>query len=177
MSGETSITVIGNLTNDPELRFTASGSAAANFTIASTPRVFDAVSKEWKDGETLFLRASVWREAAEHAAESLTKGMRVIASGLLKPRTYETKAGEKRTVIELEVDEIGPSLRYATATVQRSQGSARGSAAGGGQAEVHPVDSLSISPREYADDDPWFGIQANPAGRINTSVQDAEPAF
>jgi single-strand DNA-binding protein len=177
MSGETSITVIGNLTNDPELRFTPSGSAVANFTIASTPRTFDAVSKEWTDGETLFLRASVWREAAEHAAESLTKGTRVIVSGLLKPRTYETKAGEKRTVIELEVDEIGPSLRYATATVQRSQASRLVPAAGAGQGEVHPVDSLSISPREYADDDPWFGIQANPAGRINTPVQDAEPAF
>ena len=177
MSGETSITVIGNLTNDPELRFTPSGSAVANFTIASTPRTFDPASKEWKDGETLFLRASVWREAAENVAESLTKGMRVIVSGRLKPRTYETKAGEKRTVIELEVDEIGPSLRYATAKVQRSQGSAQGSAAGGGQGEAHPVDSLSISPREYADDDPWFGIQANPAGRINTPVPDAEPAF
>jgi single-strand DNA-binding protein len=103
--------------------------------------------------------------------------MRVIVSGLLKPRTYETKAGEKRTVIELEVDEVGPSLRYATATVQRSQGPRPTPAAGAGQGEVHPVDSLSISPREYADDDPWFGIQANPAGRINTSVQDAEPAF
>lgn len=113
MAGETTITVIGNLTNDPELRFTPSGSAVANFTIASTPRTFDRQSNEWKDGETLFLRAAVWREAAENVAESLTKGMRVIVTGRLKSRSYETKEGEKRTVIELEVDEIGPSLRYA----------------------------------------------------------------
>ena len=110
MAGETTITVIGNLTNDPELRFTPSGSAVANFTIASTPRTFDRQSNEWKDGETLFLRAAVWREAAENVAESLTKGMRVIVTGRLKSRSYETKEGEKRTVIELEVDEIGPSL-------------------------------------------------------------------
>ena len=121
MAGETTITVIGNLTNDPELRFTPSGSAVANFTIASTPRTFDRQSNEWKDGETLFLRASVWREAAENVAESLTKGMRVIVSGRLKSRSYETKEGEKRTVIELEVDEIGPSLRYANAKVNRTQ--------------------------------------------------------
>ncbi len=113
MAGETTITVIGNLTTDPELRFTPSGSAVANFTVASTPRTFDRQSNEWKDGETLFLRASVWREAAENVAESLTKGMRVIVSGRLKSRSYETKEGEKRTVVELEVEEIGPSLRYA----------------------------------------------------------------
>jgi single-strand DNA-binding protein len=113
MSGETTITVIGNLVADPELRFTPSGSAVANFTVASTPRTFDRQSNEWKDGETLFLRASVWREAAENVAESLTKGTRVIVSGRLKSRSYETKEGEKRTVMELEVDEIGPSLRYA----------------------------------------------------------------
>ena len=121
MAGETTITVIGNLTNDPELRFTPSGSAVANFTIASTPRTFDRQSNEWKDGETMFLRAAVWREAAENVAESLTKGMRVIVSGRLKSRSYETKEGEKRTVIELEVDEIGPSLRYANAKVNRTQ--------------------------------------------------------
>jgi len=120
MAGETTITVIGNLTNDPELRFTPSGSAVANFTIASTPRTFDRQSNEWKDGETLFLRAAVWREAAENVAESLTKGMRVIVSGRLKPRSYE-KDGEKRSVIELEVDEIGPSLKYANAKVNRTQ--------------------------------------------------------
>ncbi|PSS44165.1 single-stranded DNA-binding protein [Arthrobacter woluwensis] len=130
MAGETPITVIGNLTNDPELRFTPSGSAVANFTIASTPRTFDRQSNEWKDGETLFLRASIWREAAENVAESLTKGMRVIVSGRLKSRTYETKEGEKRTVMELEVDEIGPSLRYANAKVNRNQRS--GGQGGGG---------------------------------------------
>ena len=126
MAGETIITVVGNLTNDPELRFTPSGSAVANFTIASTPRTFDRQSNEWKDGETLFLRASVWREAAENVAETLTKGMRVIVSGRLKRRSYETKEGEKRTVMELEVDEIGPSLRYASAKVTRTQRSGGG---------------------------------------------------
>lgn len=127
MAGETVITVIGNLTSDPELRFTPSGSAVANFTIASTPRTFDRQSNEWKDGETLFLRASIWREAAENVAESLTKGMRVIVQGRLASRTYDTKEGEKRTVMELEVDEIGPSMRYATAKVNRS---ARGNGEG-----------------------------------------------
>jgi single-strand DNA-binding protein len=126
MAGDTTLTVIGNLTNDPELRFTPSGSAVANFTIASTPRTFDKNSNEWKDGETLFLRASVWREAAENVAESLTKGMRVIVEGRLKSRSYDTKEGEKRTVIELEVDEIGPSLKYANAKVNRTQRSGNG---------------------------------------------------
>ncbi|MFF2842506.1 single-stranded DNA-binding protein [Paenarthrobacter sp. NPDC057981] len=124
MAGETTITVIGNLTNDPELRFTpvsgefgnTEGTPVANFTIASTPRTFDAQSREWKDGETLFLRSTIWREAAEHVAASLIKGSRVVASGRLKPRTYETKMGEKRTVIEFEIDEIGLSLRYTAAT-------------------------------------------------------------
>jgi single-strand DNA-binding protein len=136
MAGETVITVIGNLTGDPELRFTPSGSAVANFTIASTPRTFDRQSNDWKDGETLFLRASVWREAAENVAETLTKGMRVIAQGRLKSRSYETKEGEKRTVIELEVDEIGPSLRYASAKVTRTQrsGGGNGGGFGGGNA-------------------------------------------
>ena len=134
MAGETTITVIGNLTNDPELRFTPSGSAVANFTVASTPRTFDRQANEWKDGETLFLRASIWREAAENVAESLTKGMRVIVTGRLKSRSYETKEGEKRTVIELEVDEIGPSLRYASAKVNRTQRSGgQGGNFGGGQ--------------------------------------------
>src|SRR4051812_48016586 len=132
MAGETTITVIGNLTNDPELRFTPSGSAVANFTIASTPRTFDRQSNEWKDGETLFLRASVWREAAENVAETLTKGTRVIVQGRLKSRSYETKEGEKRTVIELEVDEIGPSLRYASAKVTRTQRSGGGQGGFGG---------------------------------------------
>jgi single-strand DNA-binding protein len=131
MAGETTITVVGNLTNDPELRFTPSGSAVANFTIASTPRTFDRQSNEWKDGETLFLRASVWREAAENVAETLTKGTRVVAQGRLKSRSYETKEGEKRTVMELEVDEIGPSLRYASAKISRTQRSGAGGGGGG----------------------------------------------
>ncbi|MGW9630568.1 single-stranded DNA-binding protein [Agromyces sp. NPDC055520] len=131
MAGETIITVVGNLTADPELRYTQNGLAVANFTIASTPRTFDRQANEWKDGEALFLRASVWREFAEHVAGSLTKGSRVIASGRLKQRSYETKEGEKRTTIELEVDEIGPSLRYATASVTRAQ-SNRGVGGGGG---------------------------------------------
>ena len=111
MSGETVITVIGNLTGDPELRFTPSGAAVANFTVASTPRTFDRQSNEWKDGDTLFLRCSIWREAAESVAESLTKGTRVIVTGRLVQRSYETREGEKRTVYELQVDEVGPSLR------------------------------------------------------------------
>lgn len=121
MAEETVITVIGNLTADPELRYTQNGLAVANFTIASTPRKFDRQSNEWKDEEPLFLRCSLWREPAEHAAGSLTKGSRVIAQGRLKQRSYETKEGEKRTSFELDVDEIGPSLRYATASVQRVQ--------------------------------------------------------
>jgi len=129
MAGETVITVIGNLTADPELRFTPSGSAVANFTIASTPRVFDRQSNEWKDGEALFLRSAVWQEAAENVAETLTKGMRVIAQGRLKARSYDTKEGERRTVMELEIDEIGPSLRFASAKVTRTQ---RSGGSGGG---------------------------------------------
>ncbi|EMR00166.1 single-stranded DNA-binding protein [Paeniglutamicibacter gangotriensis] len=133
MAGETVITVIGNLTADPELRFTPSGAAVANFTIASTPRTFDRQSNDWKDGDTLFLRASVWRDAAENVAETLTKGMRVVAQGRLKSRSYETKEGEKRNVTELEVDEIGPSLRYASAKVTRAQRSGGGGGGFGGQ--------------------------------------------
>jgi len=121
MAGETVITVVGNLTADPELRYTQNGLAVANFTIASTPKTFDRQSNEWKDGEALFLRSSAWKEFAEHIAGSLTKGSRVVATGRLKQRSYDTKEGEKRTVIEFEVDEIGPSLRYATASVTRAQ--------------------------------------------------------
>ncbi|MEO8829145.1 single-stranded DNA-binding protein [Lapillicoccus sp.] len=128
MAGDTVITVIGNITGDPELRFTPSGAAVANFTVASTPRAFDRQSNEWKDGETLFMRCSVWRDAAENVAESLQRGTRVIVSGRLKSRSYETKEGEKRTVIEMEVDEVGPSLRYASAKVTKTQ---RGSGGGG----------------------------------------------
>lgn len=132
MAGDTVITVVGNLTADPELRFTPSGAAVANFTVASTPRQFDRQSNEWKDGDTLFMRCSIWREAAENVAESLTKGTRVIVQGRLVQRSYETREGEKRTVVELQVDEIGPSLRYATAKVTRSQRSGGGGGFGGG---------------------------------------------
>jgi single-strand DNA-binding protein len=134
MAGDTVITIIGNLTADPELRFTPSGAAVANFTVASTPRQFDRQSNEWKDGETLFMRCSVWRDAAENVAESLQRGARVIVAGRLKSRSYETKEGEKRTVVEMDVDEIGPSLRSATAKVNKTQrGGAGGGGFGGGQ--------------------------------------------
>jgi single-strand DNA-binding protein len=134
MAGETVITVVGNLTADPELRYTQNGLPVANFTIASTPRNFDRQTNEWKDGEALFLRASVWREFAEHVAGSLTKGSRVIATGRLKQRSYQDREGNNRTAIELEVDEIGPSLRYATAQVTRAaSGGNSGGFGGGGQ--------------------------------------------
>jgi single-strand DNA-binding protein len=133
MAGDTVITIIGNLTADPELRFTPSGAAVANFTVASTPRTFDRQSNEWKDGETLFMRCSVWRDAAENVAESLQRGMRVIVAGRLKSRSYETKEGEKRTVVEMDVDEIGPSLRSATAKVNKTQRGGGGGGFGGGQ--------------------------------------------
>ena len=132
MAGDTIITVVGNLTGDPELRFTPSGAAVANFTVASTPRTFDKNSNEWKDGDALFLRCSVWRQAAENVAESLSKGTAVIVQGRLKQRSYETKEGEKRTVYELDVDEIGPSLRWATAKVTKaSRGGGGGYGSGG----------------------------------------------
>jgi single-strand DNA-binding protein len=136
MAGETVITVVGNLVDDPELRFTPSGAAVANFRIASTPRTFDKQSNEWKDGDALFLSCAVWRQAAENVAESLTKGMRVVVQGRLKQRSYETREGEKRTVVELDVEEVGPSLKYATAKVARVQrsggGGGYGSQGGGG---------------------------------------------
>jgi len=128
VAGETVITVVGNLTADPELRFTPSGAAVASFTVASTPRTMDRTTNEWKDGDALFLRCSIWRQAAENVAESLTRGMRVVVQGRLQQRSYETREGEKRTVVEMQVDEVGPSLRYATAKVNRTQ---RGSSGGG----------------------------------------------
>lgn len=163
MAGETVITVVGNLTADPELRYTQNGLAVANFTIASTPRTFDRQSNEWKDGEALFLRASVWREFAEHVAGSLTKGSRVIAQGRLRQRQYETKEGEKRTSIELEIDEIGPSLRYATAQVARAQasrGSMSSSPADEPWASSAPADSSTGgdvwgAPGSYNDETPF----------------------
>lgn len=136
MAGETPITVVGNLTADPELRFTPSGAAVANFTVASTPRTFDRQTNEWKDAETLFMRCSVWREAAENAAESLNRGARVVVTGRLVSRSWEDKeTGQKRTVMEMQVDEVGPSLRYATAKVtktQRGGGGGQGGGWGGG---------------------------------------------
>ncbi|MDN5876209.1 MAG: single-stranded DNA-binding protein [Brevibacterium sp.] len=131
MAGETVITVVGNLTSDPELRFTPNGAAVANFTVASTPRMFDRQSNEFKDGETLFLRCSVWREMGENVAESLQRGTRVVVQGRLKSRTFETKEGEKRTVMELDVDEVGPSLRRATAQVTKNERSGGGFSGGG----------------------------------------------
>jgi single-strand DNA-binding protein len=142
MAGETVITVVGNLVDDPELRFTPSGAAVANFRIASTPRTFDKQTNEWKDGDSLFLSCSVWRQAAENVAESLQKGMRVVVTGRLKSRQYETREGEKRTVFEIDVEEVGPSLKYATAKVTRTTrsgggggyGAPQGGGGGGGQA-------------------------------------------
>ena len=159
MAGETIITVVGNLTADPELRFTPSGAAVASFTIASTPRTFDRNSNEWKDGEALFLRCSLWRQAAENAAESLTRGMRVIAQGRLKQRSFETREGEKRTVIELDVDEIGPSLKYASAKVNRTQ---RGSTSGGGFGSSGGSEGGG-SPAAGTDD-PWGSAPAAGSG-------------
>jgi single-strand DNA-binding protein len=132
MANDTVITLVGNLTSDPELRFTPSGAAVANFTVASTPRSFDRQANEWKDGETLFMRCAVWREAAENIAESLTKGTRVLVTGRLRSRSFETREGEKRTVMEMEVDEVGPSLRYATAKVARTSRDGGGGFSGGG---------------------------------------------
>ena len=170
MAGETQITVVGNLTADPELRFTPSGAAVANFTVASTPRTFDRQSNEWKDGETLFLRCSIWREAAESVAESLTKGTRVVVVGRLVQRSYETREGEKRTVVELHVDEVGPSLRYATAKVTRTQrsGGGGGGGFGGGGFGGGSGSSASSGPV----DDPW----ATPSGGSSGGYSD-EPPF
>ncbi len=155
MSNDTTITVIGNLTADPELRYTQNGLAVANFTIASTPRTFDRQANDWKDGETLFLRASAWRDFAENIAGSLTKGSRVIASGRLKQRSYETKEGERRTSIELEVDELGPSLRNATATVTRTQ--SRGGQPGQQQTQggQQPTEQWAPSSQYPADEVPF----------------------
>jgi single-strand DNA-binding protein len=158
MAGETVITVVGNLVDDPELRFTPSGAAVANFRIASTPRTFDKQSNEWKDGDALFLSCSVWRQAAENVAESLQKGMRVVVQGRLKQRSYETREGEKRTVVELEVEEVGPSLKYATAKVARVQRSGGGGGySGGGNTGGGGDDPWASSPAQ--------GGQAQPAAQ------------
>jgi len=151
MAGDTQITVVGNLTGDPELRFIQSGAAVANFTVASTPRTFDRQSNDWKDGDTLFMRCSLWREAAENVAESLTKGMRVVVTGRLVSRSWEAN-GEKRTVMEMQVDEVGPSLRYATAKVTRTPrtGGQGGGFNGGGQGG-----GSANTPAGGAANDPW----------------------
>ncbi len=152
-AGDIIVTMVGNLTNDPELRFTPSGAAVASFTVASTPRVLDKATNEWKDGEAVFMRCSVWRQYAENVAESLTKGARVIVTGRLKQRSYETREGEKRTVVEMEVDEVGPALKYATAKVnkvQRGGGGFGDSSSGGGAAA--------------SSDDPWASGPSGGAG-------------
>jgi single-strand DNA-binding protein len=162
VAGDTVITVIGNLTADPELRFTPSGAAVANFTVASTPRQFDRQTNEWKDGEALFLRCNIWREAAENVAESLTRGSRVIVSGRLKQRSYETREGEKRTVVELEVDEIGPSLKYATAKVNKASRSGGGGGGfGGGGGSRQPAQSGGGGAAPAGGDDPWGSAPAS----------------
>ncbi|MGH8840263.1 MAG: single-stranded DNA-binding protein [Jiangellaceae bacterium] len=172
MAGETVITVVGNLTDDPELRFTPSGAAVANFRVASTPRTFDRQTNEWKDGDPLFLSCSVWRHAAENVAESLQRGARVVVTGRLKQRSYETREGEKRTVVELDVDEIGPSLRYATAKVtktQRSGGGFSGGAPATGGADPWTTGGQPAqgggSGGQGGQADPWSGgPAAAPAG-------------
>ena len=158
MAGETITTVVGNLTADPELRYTQNGLPVVNFTIASTPRSFDRTAQEWKDGEALFLRASCWREFAEHVAGSLTKGMRVIAQGRLRQRSYQDRDGVQRTAIELEVDEIGPSLRYATAQVTRaasSSGQQRPAASAPAQEEQWATETPGGGEWTYGDDTPF----------------------
>jgi single-strand DNA-binding protein len=169
VAGDTVITVVGNLTADPELRFTPSGAAVANFTVASTPRTFDKNSNEWKDGEALFLRCSVWRQAAENVAESLQRGTAVIVQGRLKQRSYETKEGEKRTVYELDVDEVGPSLKWATAKVTKASrgggGGGYGGSAGGG----------SAGGSSSAADDPW--ATSAPVGGGSGGGYSDEPPF
>jgi len=186
MAGETTITVVGNLTDDPELRFTPSGAAVAKFRIASTPRTLDRQSGEWKDGEPLFLACNVWRDAAEHVAESLQRGARVIVQGRLRQRSYETREGEKRTVYELEVDEIGPSLRYATAKVQKMSRSGGGGgggfgASGGGAGGATRQSGGGGGGNNF--DDPWAtaapasGARPSGGGASSNSSFDDEPPF
>ncbi|WP_193045332.1 single-stranded DNA-binding protein [Mycolicibacterium baixiangningiae] len=175
MAGDTTITVVGNLTADPELRFTPSGAAVANFTVASTPRIFDRQSGEWKDGEALFLRCNIWREAAENVAESLTRGSRVIVTGRLKQRSFETREGEKRTVMEVEVEEIGPSLKYATAKVNKASrgGGGGGGFGGGGGGGSRGSGSGSGGGQAAPAEDPWGSAPAS--GSFNGA--DDEPPF
>jgi len=181
MAGETIITVVGNLTDDPELRFTPSGAAVAKFRVASTPRTMDRTSNEWKDGEPLFLACTVWRQAAENVAESLQRGSRVIVQGRLKQRSYETREGEKRTVYELEVDEIGPSLRYATAKVQKMSRSSGGGggfgASGGGGGGGTNGGGGGFSDDPWASATPASGAAAPGGGGRSSSSFDDEPPF
>jgi single-strand DNA-binding protein len=175
VAGDTIITVVGNLTADPELRFTPSGAAVANFTVASTPRILDRQSGEWKDGEALFMRCSIWREAAENVAESLTRGSRVIVTGRLKQRSYETREGEKRTVVEVEVEEIGPSLKYATAKVNKASrggGGGGGGGFGGGAPGGAPGGAQRAAATEPTED-PWGSAPASGSFGGN----DDEPPF
>lgn len=168
MAGDTIITVVGNLTADPELRYTPNGFAVANFTIASTPRTFDRQSNEWKDGEPLFLRASVWREHAENVAATLTKGQRVIAQGKLKQRSYESREGEKRTAFELDIDEIGPALRYSTAQVTRAAGGSGGGGGGqfgGGAPAQRPQ---QVQQQRPPAEEPWGGQQQSGGGNFGS---------
>ncbi len=166
MAGETPLTLVGNLTGDPELRFTPSGAAVANFTVASTPRTFDRQTSEWKDGETVFMRCSIWREAAENVAESLHRGTRVVVSGRLVSRSWDTAEGEKRTVMEMQADEIGPSLKYATASVTKAQRGSGGGGFGGNQGGQNAGGNASggqqsgggqggSNVRSAPDNDPW----------------------
>jgi single-strand DNA-binding protein len=173
VAGDTIITVVGNLTDDPELRFTPSGAAVANFTVASTPRTFNRQSSAWEDGDTLFMRCSVWRQPAENVAESLVRGTRVVVTGRLKQRSYETREGEKRTVVELEVDEIGPSLRYATAKVQKTQRSGPGGPSSGGGAPAGSSGSAGSAGSSGAD--PW--ASSTPAADPWASDTSDEPPF
>ncbi len=173
-AGNVTITVVGNLTDDPELRFTPSGAAVANFRVASTPRILDKATNEWKDGDPLFLQCNIWRQAAENVAESLQRGARVIVTGRLRQRSYETREGEKRTVMELEVDEIGPSLRYATAKVQKMQ---RSSGGGGGYGSGGGSGNNSGGARSGGNsgfDDPWASAAPATGGSGNF---DEEPPF
>jgi single-strand DNA-binding protein len=173
VAGDTILTVVGNLTADPELRFTPSGAAVANFTVASTPRTFDRQTNEWKDGEALFLRCNIWREAAENVTESLTRGSRVIVTGRLKQRSFETREGEKRTVVELEVDEIGPSLRYATAKVNKASRSGGGGGGFGGGGGGGGGASRPAASNDAPKDDPWGSAPASGS----FSGADEEPPF
>lgn len=178
MAGDTVITVIGNLTADPELRFTPQGAAVANLTIASTPRNFDKATGEWKEGETLFLRASAWREAAENIAETLKKGMRVIAQGRLKSRSYETKEGERRTSMELEIEEIGPSLRFASATVTRNQRAGDNYGGQGYGGYQNPQGGYNPNQGQQAPQGqgtPYYGNQGQPAQAPAPAQQGAAP--